>query len=209
MAGSVNKVILVGNLGRDPEIRSTQDGTRVATLNLATSETWRDRASGERKERTEWHRVAIFNDRLVELAEKYLRKGSKIYVEGQLQTRKWQDQQGQDRYTTEIVLGRFRGELTMLDGAGGAGGGRGAGVGGAMDTGYDDAYGGGGPGDSPRYGGTGPSGAGGGVGGGGSGGGGRGAPRGAGGGNSLFRPGGGAPGGGGGFLTRPQPDPRR
>ena len=172
MAGSVNKVILVGNLGRDPEIRSTQDGTRVATLNLATSETWRDRASGERKERTEWHRVAIFNDRLVELAEKYLRKGSKIYVEGQLQTRKWQDQQGQDRYTTEIVLGRFRGELTMLDGAGG-GGGR-AGVGGAMDPGYDDAYGGGGPGNSPRYGGTGPSGAGGGVGGGGSGGRGRG-----------------------------------
>ena len=163
MAGSVNKVILVGNLGRDPEIRSTQDGMRVATLNLATSETWRDRASGERKERTEWHRVAIFNDRLVEIAEKYLRKGSKIYVEGQLQTRKWQDQQGQDRYTTEVVLSRFRGELTMLDGAGGAGGGRG-GAGGAMDPGYDEAYGGGGPGDSPRYGGTGPSGAGGGVG---------------------------------------------
>jgi len=160
MAGSVNKVILVGNLGRDPEIRSTQDGTRVATLNLATSETWRDRASGERKERTEWHRVAIFNDRLVEVAEKYLRKGSKIYVEGQLQTRKWQDQQGQDRYTTEIVLSRFRGDLTMLDGAGGAGGR--AGAGGAMEPGYDEGYG---PGDSPRYGGTGPSG-GGGVGGG-------------------------------------------
>src|SRR3954470_5415548 len=154
MAGSVNKVILVGNLGRDPEIRSTQDGTRVATLNLATSESWRDRASGERKERTEWHRVAIFNDRLVEVAEKYLRKGSKIYVEGQLQTRKWQDQQGQDRYTTEIVLSRFRGELTMLDGAGG--GGRG-GAGGVMEPGYDEGYGGG-PGDSPRYGGTGPSG---------------------------------------------------
>jgi single-strand DNA-binding protein len=161
MAGSVNKVILVGNLGRDPEIRSTQDGMRVATLNLATSETWRDRASGERKERTEWHRIAIFNERLVEVAEKYLRKGSKIYVEGQLQTRKWQDQQGQDRYTTEVVLGRFRGDLTMLDGAGG---GRGGGVG-AMDAGYDEAYGGGGPGDSPRYGGTGPS-AGGGMGGG-------------------------------------------
>ena len=162
MAGSVNKVILVGNLGRDPEIRSTQDGTRVATLNLATSESWRDRASGERKERTEWHRVAIFNDRLVEVAEKYLRKGSKIYVEGQLQTRKWQDQQGQDRYTTEIVLGRFRGDLTMLDGAGG-GGARG-GAGGAMEPGYDEGYGGGyGPGDSPRYGGTGPSGAGAGV----------------------------------------------
>jgi single-strand DNA-binding protein len=117
MAGSVNKVILVGNLGRDPEIRSTQDGTRIANLRLATSENWRDRATGERKERTEWHSVAIFNERLVEIAEKYLRKGSKIYVEGQLQTRKWQDQQGQDRYTTEIVLSRFRGELTMLDGA--------------------------------------------------------------------------------------------
>jgi single-strand DNA-binding protein len=153
MAGSVNKVILVGNLGRDPEIRSTQDGMRVATLNMATSENWRDRASGERKERTEWHRVAIFNDRLVEIAEKYLRKGSKIYVEGQLQTRKWQDQQGQDRYTTEIVLGRFRGELTMLDGAGG---GRGGG-GGAMEGGYDEGFGGGDPGSSPRYGGTGPS----------------------------------------------------
>ena len=162
MAGSVNKVILVGNLGRDPEIRSTQDGQRVANLNLATSESWRDRVSGERKERTEWHRVVIFNERLVEIAEKYLRKGSKIYVEGQLQTRKWQDQQGQDRYTTEIVLGRFRGELTMLDGArGGAGGGMGEG-------GYDDMSYAGGPGDSPRYGGTGPSGAGGGMGGGGT-----------------------------------------
>src|SRR5437667_4028436 len=129
MAGSVNKVILVGNLGRDPEIRSTQDGTRIANLNLATSESWRDRATGERKERTEWHRVAIFNDRLVELAEKYLKKGSKIYVEGALQTRKWQDQQGQERYTTEIVLSRFRGELTMLDPARGSGG---------MDAGYDE-----------------------------------------------------------------------
>ena len=120
MAGSVNKVILVGNLGRDPEIRSTQDGMRIANLNLATSESWRDRASGERKERTEWHRVVIFNERLAEIAEKYLKKGAKIYVEGQLQTRKWQDQQGQDRYSTEVVLTRFRGELTMLDGAGGA-----------------------------------------------------------------------------------------
>jgi single-strand DNA-binding protein len=117
MAGSVNKVILVGNLGRDPEIRSTQDGMRIANLNLATSESWRDRNSGERKERTEWHRVVIFNERLAEIAEKYLRKGSKVYVEGALQTRKWQDQQGQDRYTTEVVLTRFRGELTMLDGA--------------------------------------------------------------------------------------------
>jgi single-strand DNA-binding protein len=154
MAGSVNKVILVGNLGRDPEIRSTNDGTRIANLNLATSESWRDRVSGERKERTEWHRVAIFNERLVEVAEKYLRKGSKIYVEGALQTRKWTDQQGQERYTTEIVLQRFRGELTMLDGAGGAGGRSG---GGAMEGAYDDPGYGSSPGDSPRYGGTGPS----------------------------------------------------
>ena len=133
MAGSVNKVILVGNLGRDPEIRSTNDGTRIANLALATSENWRDRNSGERKERTEWHRVVIFNERLVEIAEKYLRKGSKIYVEGALQTRKWTDNQGMERFSTEIVLQRFRGELTMLDG------GRG---GGAMEGGadYDDSY---------------------------------------------------------------------
>jgi len=123
MAGSVNKVILVGNLGRDPEIRSTQDGTRVANLSLATSESWRDKNSGERKERTEWHRIVIFNERLVEVTEKYLRKGSKIYVEGQLQTRKWTDQSGQEKYTTEVVLQRFRGELTMLDSRGGGGGG--------------------------------------------------------------------------------------
>ncbi len=115
MAGSVNKVILVGNLGRDPEIRSTQDGTRVANLSLATSETWRDKNTGERRERTEWHRVVIFNERLVEVVEQYLRKGAKIYIEGQLQTRKWQDQSGQDKYTTEVVLNRFRGELTMLE----------------------------------------------------------------------------------------------
>jgi single-strand DNA-binding protein len=121
MAGSVNKVILVGNLGRDPEIRSTQDGTRIANLSLATSENWRDRNTGERRERTEWHRVAIFNERLVDVAEKYLRKGSKVYIEGQLQTRKWTDQNGQDRYTTEVVLQRFRGELTMLDSRGGGG----------------------------------------------------------------------------------------
>jgi single-strand DNA-binding protein len=132
MAGSVNKVILVGNLGRDPEIRSTQDGQRIANFTLATSENWRDRVSGERKERTEWHRVAIFNENLVQIAEKYLRKGSKVYVEGQLQTRKWQDQQGQERYTTEVVLSRFRGELTMLDGA--RDGGRGA----ATEGGFDD-----------------------------------------------------------------------
>ena len=115
MAGSVNKVILVGNLGRDPEIRSTQDGVRIANLSLATSENWRDKNTGERREKTEWHRVVIFNERLVEVAEKYLRKGSKIYIEGQLQTRKWQDQSGADRYSTEVVLNRFRGELTMLD----------------------------------------------------------------------------------------------
>ena len=125
MAGSVNKVILVGNLGRDPEIRSTNDGTRIANLNLATSESWRDRNSGERKERTEWHRVVIFNENLVTIAEKYLRKGSKIYVEGALQTRKWTDQQGQEKYSTEVVLQRYRGELTMLDGRSGGGDGGG------------------------------------------------------------------------------------
>lgn len=125
MAGSVNKVILVGNLGRDPEVRSFQNGGRVANLSLATSESWRDKQSGERKEKTEWHRVAIYNDRLVEVAEKYLRKGSKVYIEGQLETRKWTDQSGQERYTTEIVLKQFRGELTMLDGRGGGGAGSG------------------------------------------------------------------------------------
>jgi single-strand DNA-binding protein len=127
MAGSVNKVILIGNLGRDPEIRSTQDGTRIANLSLATSESWKDKTSGERKEKTEWHRVAIFNDRLVDIVEKYLHKGSKVYLEGQLQTRKWTDKEGQERYTTEVVLQRYRGELTMLDGRGGEGGGAGAG----------------------------------------------------------------------------------
>lgn len=117
MSGSVNKCILVGNLGRDPEVRSTQTGGRIITMNLATSENWRDRNSGERKERTEWHRVVIFNERLVEVAEKYLRKGVKVYIEGALQTRKWVDQGGQERYTTEIVLQEFRGALTMLGGA--------------------------------------------------------------------------------------------
>ena len=120
MAGSVNKVILVGNLGRDPEVRSLQDGTKVANLSVATSETWRDKNSGERRERTEWHRVVIFNERLADVAEKYLKKGSKVYLEGQLQTRKWTDQSGTEKYTTEVVLQRFRGELTMLDGRGGA-----------------------------------------------------------------------------------------
>ena len=130
MAGSVNKVILIGNLGRDPEIRNTQDGTKIANLSVATSESWRDRSSGERRERTEWHRVVIFNDRLVDVVERYLRKGSKIYVEGQLQTRKWTGQDGQERYTTEVVLQRYRGELTMLDGRGDGGGGYGGGGGG-------------------------------------------------------------------------------
>jgi len=115
MAGSLNKVILVGNLGRDPEIRHTNDGTRVANLSLATSESWKDKATGERRDRTEWHRVAIFNENLAEIAEKYLRKGSKVLVEGQLQTRKWTDQTGAEKYTTEVVLSRFKGELTMLD----------------------------------------------------------------------------------------------
>jgi single-strand DNA-binding protein len=122
MAGSVNKVILVGNLGKDPEVRSTQDGTKIVNLTLATSETWNDRASGERKEKTEWHRVVIFNDRVADVAEKYLKKGAKIYVEGSLQTRKWTDQSGQDRYTTEVVIGRFNGNLTMLDTRSGGGG---------------------------------------------------------------------------------------
>src|SRR6266404_9767254 len=135
MAGSINKVILVGNLGRDPELRSTQDGMRIANLAVATSESWRDRVSGERKERTEWHRVVIFNDRLSEIAEKYLKKGAKVYVEGQLQTRKWTDQQGQERYTTEVALTRFKGELTMLDGARDRPGGA---VGAAMEGGYDE-----------------------------------------------------------------------
>jgi single-strand DNA-binding protein len=119
MAGSVNKVILVGNLGADPEIRTLNSGDRVANLRVATSETWRDRSSGERKERTEWHRVVIFNDNLVKVAEQYLRKGSKIYLEGAIQTRKWADQAGVEKYSTEIVLQKFRGELTMLDGRGG------------------------------------------------------------------------------------------
>jgi single-strand DNA-binding protein len=125
MAGSVNKVILVGNLGKDPEIRTTQDGQKIVNLTLATSDTWNDRQSGERKERTEWHRVVIFNDRVGDVAERFLRKGSKIYVEGSLQTRKWTDQQGQERYSTEVVIGRFKGELTMLDTRGGGDGGAG------------------------------------------------------------------------------------
>jgi len=122
MAGSVNKVILVGNLGKDPEIRRLNSGDPVVNFTLATSESWRDKNSGERKEKTEWHNVVIFNDNLAKVAEQYLKKGMKVYVEGQLQTRKWQDQQGQDRYTTEIVLQKFRGELQMLDSRGQGGG---------------------------------------------------------------------------------------
>jgi len=154
MAGSVNKVILVGNLGRDPEIRSTQDGTRVANLSLATSESWRDKNSGERRERTEWHRVVVFNDRLVDVCERFLKKGSKIYIEGALQTRKWTDQSGQEKYTTEVVLQKFRGELTMLDGRGGGGTGAEDDAGG----GFSDSGGGSGPGRMGRA----PAGAGGG-----------------------------------------------
>ena len=121
MAGSVNKVILIGNLGADPEIRRTQDGRPIANLRIATSETWRDKATGERREKTEWHRVVIFSEGLCRVAEQYLKKGSKVYVEGTLQTRKWQDQQGQDRYSTEVVLQGFGATLTMLDGRGGGG----------------------------------------------------------------------------------------
>ena len=156
MAGSINKAILIGNLGRDPEIRSTQDGTKIANFSVATSENWRDRSTGERRERTEWHRVVIFDEKLTEIAEKYLRKGSKVYVEGQIQTRKWQDQSGQEKYTTEVVLNRFRGTLTMLDsrrdsegggdyGGGGGGGGGGAPSGGSGGGGGGSGGGGGGP----------------------------------------------------------------
>ena len=123
MAGSVNKVILVGNLGADPEIRRTQDGRPIANLRVATSESWRDKGSGERRDRTEWHRVVIFSEGLCRVAEQYLRKGAKVYIEGQLQTRKWQDQSGQDRYSTEVVLQGFNSTLTMLDGRNGGGGG--------------------------------------------------------------------------------------
>src|SRR5215475_12430148 len=123
MAGSVNKVILIGNLGRDPEIRTTQDGTKVCNLSVATSENWRDKNSGERREKTEWHRVVVFNDRLVDVIERYLKKGAKVYLEGALQTRKWTDQSGAEKYTTEVVLQKYRGELTMLDGRSGGGSG--------------------------------------------------------------------------------------
>jgi len=157
MAGSVNKVILVGNLGRDPEIRHTQDGTKIAQLSVATSENWKDRQSGERRERTEWHRVVIFNPNLAEIAERFLRKGAKVYLEGQLQTRKWTDQEGKERYTTEIVLPRFRGELTMLDGRGEGGGGGDFGGG---DYGSSTGGFGGGSSSSGGFGGGAPSGGG-------------------------------------------------
>ena len=125
MAGSVNKVILVGNLGRDPEVRFAQSGSKIVNMSVATSESWKDKQTGERKEKTEWHRVVIFNERLADVAEKYLKKGSKVYLEGALQTRKWTDKEGAEKYTTEVVIDRFRGELTMLDTKGGGGGGMG------------------------------------------------------------------------------------
>lgn len=134
MAGSVNKVILVGNLGRDPEVRTMQDGNPVVNLSVATSENWRDKNTGERREKTEWHRVVIFNEKLAEVVQKYLRKGSKVYLEGQLQTRKWTDQSGQEKYSTEVVLQRYRGELTMLDGRSD---GAGAGAGGGFESSGD------------------------------------------------------------------------
>ena len=168
MAGSVNKVILVGNLGRDPESKTFQNGGKVVNLRIATSESWKDRNTGERKEKTEWHSVAIFNEGLANVAERFLRKGSKVYIEGQLQTRKWQDAQGQDRYSTEIVLQGFNSVLTMLDGApgGSSGGGGGGNVGsGRDDWGGGDDFGGG----APRGGGSSRAPASGGFGGGGGG----------------------------------------
>jgi single-strand DNA-binding protein len=155
MAGSVNKVIIIGNLGRDPEVRTFPNGGKVCNLRIATSETWKDKSTGERRERTEWHSVAIFNEGLVRIAEQYLRKGSKVYVEGQLQTRKWQDQSGQDRYSTEIVLQGFNGVLTMLDGRGEGGGGGGGYSGGGQDSG--GGYGGPDDRGGPSSGGGGPS----------------------------------------------------
>lgn len=137
MAGSVNKVILIGNLGRDPEVRNFQNGGKVCNLTVATSENWKDRNTGERRERTEWHRVAIFSEGLVRVAEQYLRKGSKVYIEGQLQTRKWQDQSGQDRYSTEVVLQGFGSTLTMLDGREGPGGNQAPSDPGGYDRNYD------------------------------------------------------------------------
>jgi single-strand DNA-binding protein len=153
MAGSVNKVILIGNLGRDPEVRSFQNGGKVVNLRIATSETWRDKQSGERKERTEWHSVAIFNEALGKIAEQYLKKGSTVYIEGSLETRKWQDQSGQDKYTTEIVLRPFNGNLTLLGGRDGGSGGGGGGYddrGGYDEGGQGGGYGGGSSGGGSR-----------------------------------------------------------
>lgn len=170
MAGSVNKVILIGNLGADPEVRNFQNGGQVCNLRIATSETWRDRNSGDRREKTEWHNVAIYSEPLVKVAQNYLRKGSKVYIEGQLETRKWQDQNGQDRYSTEVALRPYRSELTMLDsrGEGGGGGNFGGGGGGQSGGGYGGGSGGGRGGE---FGGGQGGGAGGGGGGGGQGGG--------------------------------------
>jgi len=143
MAGSINKVILVGNLGADPKVNTTQNGSKVVNLSVATSDTWKDKVSGERKERTEWHRVVVFNSQLADVAEKYLRRGSKVFIEGQLQTRKWEDANGQERYTTEVVLQNFSGNLVMLDGRGdGAGAGAAAGgdvFAGSASGGWDSA----------------------------------------------------------------------
>lgn len=154
MAGSVNKVILIGNLGRDPEIRFSQDGNKIVNMSIATSESWNDKSTGERREKTEWHRVVIFNKHLADVAEKYVKKGSKVYVEGQLQTRKWTDNAGVEKYSTEVVLQNFRGELTMLDsrggGEGGGGGYAGGGGGGSQEPDYGP-----GPGDPGPGGGTG------------------------------------------------------
>ena len=163
MAGSVNKVILIGNLGADPEIRRTQDGRPIANLSVATSESWRDKNTGERREKTEWHRVVIFNEGLCKIAENYLKKGSKVYIEGQLQTRKWQDQSGQDKYSTEVVLQGFNGNLTMLDGRSEGGGGGGDYGGGSSSGGRGGDFGGssggsrGGSGESGGFGGGGGS----------------------------------------------------
>ena len=159
MAGSVNKVIIIGNLGRDPEVRSFQNGGKVCNLRIATSETWKDRNTGERRERTEWHSVAVFSEGLVRVCEQYLRKGSKVYIEGKLQTRKWQDQSGQDRYSTEVVLQGFDATLVMLDGRseGGGGGGYGGGDQGGYGGGYDQGGGYSGGGGQQQSGGSAPS----------------------------------------------------
>ena len=151
---SVNKVILVGNLGRDPEVRTTSNGSKVVQLSIATSERWRDRATGEQREKTEWHRVVIFNERLADVAERYLQRGRQVYIEGQLQTRKWQDQEGNDKYTTEVVLGQYRGELQMIGGRGDGGGGGGSdfGGGGGSGGGFGGGNGGSGGGGGDSFG---------------------------------------------------------